>query len=262
MNKNNKTISFESDELLEYMISNKNDFNGNWIKQNDKGNIIINSYNEGKNYIWFKDKDGNLSDTYTFKVDCLNTTNAKYDSNVFYCSGSTIILDDIKWIVIKDNNSSITLMKFMPLDKKYAFYDGISEFKWSTSPINNYLNNEFINELSDSTINKLLTSEICDDYYNIYCDGEVCVGRSKEEIEMNNFICSNYTNSRVKLISYSEYNYIYSKANNKDVLNGNYWSINSFKLGYSSSIQYNLDYYILEKTENKLDVRPVIIINK
>ena len=260
--KNNSNVSFESDESLEYMISNKDDFKGIWKKQEDNKNIIIKSYNEGINYIWFKDKNGNLSKTYSFKIDCLNTSNAKYNSNIFYCSGSTVILDEIKWVVIKDNNSSIELMKFLPLDQKFEFNDNQSEFKWSTSQINNYLNNEFINELSISTVNKLLTNEICDDYYNIYCDGEVCGGRSREEIEMNNYICSTYTNSKVKIISYNEYNYVFSKSNNKNVLNGNYWSINSFELGKGTSIQYNSDYYILENITNKLDVRPVIIVNK
>ncbi len=262
MVKNNVNISFETNESLEYMVSNKDDFKGIWTKQDNNQNIIIKSYNEGKNYVWFKDNEGNLSESYSFNINCLDTTNANYNSEVFYCSGSTVILDDIKWVVIKDNNSSIKLMKYLPLDNKMEFTNDLNNFNWSTSLINNYLNNIFIKELSNETVNKLLTTEICDDYYNIYCDGEVCGGRSKEEIEKNNFVCTNYTNSKIKLISYDEFNYAYSKTKNKDVLNGNYWSINSVDLGNGTSIQYNLDYYILEKINNKLDIKPVIIINK
>ena len=260
--KNNNNISFETDEELEYMISNKDDFNGFWVKQDYSSNIIINSYNEGKNYIWFKDMYGNLSKTYSFKVDCLDTKNAKYNDSVFYCSGSTVILDDIKWVVIRDNNSSIELMKYLPLDKKMEFSDDINDIRWSKSKINNYLNNEYIHELSSETINKLLTIEICDDYDSINCNEEVCGGRSKNEIERLNYYCSSYTGSKIKLISYDEFNYAYSKAKNKDFLYGNYWSINSLELGVGTSIQYNYDYYILEKFNNKLDVRPVIIIDK
>ena len=104
--------------------------------------------------------------------------------------------------------------------------------------------------------------EICDDYDSTNCDNEVCGGRSREEIERNNYICYNYSNCKVKIISYDEFNYAYSNAKNKETLNGYYWSINSIEKGYSSSILYNYDYYILEKINNKLDVRPVIIMNK
>lgn len=260
--KNNTNISFETNEQLEYMVSNKDDFKGIWYKQEDNQNIIIKSYNEGKNYVWFKDKDGNLSKTYTFSINCLNTTNAKYKNDVFYCSGSTVILDDIKWVVIEDNNSSITLMKLLPLSQKFEFTKDENDFRWSTSDIKSYLNNTFISELSKNTINKLSTMEICDDYDSLNCNNEVCGGRSREEINRNNYICYNYSNCKIKVISYDEFNYAFSNAKNKESLNGYYWSINSIELGYATSILYNYDYYILENKTNKLDVRPVIILNK
>ena len=262
MIKNNNNISFETNMSLDYMISNKDDFKGIWKSQGNNQNIIIKSYNEGKNYIWFRDKDGNLSKTYSFEINCLDTTNAKYNSDVFYCSGSTIILDDIKWVVIKDNNTSIKLMKYLPLDEKMNYTDNTNDFSYSNSLVNNYLNNTFINELSKETLNKLLTIEICDDYTNNYCNNEICGGREKEEIERNNYICSTYTSSKVKLISYDDYNYAYAKSKNKESLSGNYLSINSFEYGKVSSILYNYDYYILEEVTNKLDIRPVIIVNK
>lgn len=260
--KNNANISFETNEQLEYLVSNKDDFKGIWRKQEDNKNIIINSYNEGKNYVWFKDLEGNLSKTFSFNINCLNTNNAEYKSSIFYCSGSTVILDDIKWVVLEDNNSSIKLMKLMPLDQKQVFTENKGDFRWSSSTINQFLNNTFISELSSDTINKLVNIEICDDYDTVDCDGEVCGGRSREEIEANNYYCYNYTNSRVKLISYDEFNYAYSVAKNKESLRGNYWSINSLELGKATSILSNFDYYILEEISNKLDVRPVIIINK
>lgn len=262
MIKNNNNISFETNEILEYMVSNKDDFKGIWSKQGNNSNIIINSYNEGKNYIWFKDSEGNLSKTYTFSINCLDTNNAKYNSGVFYCSGSTVILDDIKWVVLKDNNSSIKLMKYLPIDEKMQYTINKDDYRWSTSSINNYLNNEFINNLKEETINKLLTIEICDDYTNAYCNNEICGGREKEEIERNSYICSDYTTSKIKLISYDDFNYAYSTAKNKENLKGNYLSLNSMEYGKVSSIQYNFDYYVLENITNKLDIKPVIIIDK
>ena len=40
-----------------------------------------------------------LSNTLSFKVDCLNTIKSAYDSKVFYCSGSTIKLDNIDLVI-------------------------------------------------------------------------------------------------------------------------------------------------------------------
>ena len=53
-----------------------------------------------------------------------------------------------------------------------------------------------------------------------YCNNEICGGREKEEIERNNYICSEYTTSKVKLISYDDFNYAYSTAKNKETF---YW---------------------------------------
>ena len=264
MSRNNKVISFSSNvDNLEYKISYNDDFRGIFVNDNYKDNIVLKKYNEGTNYIWFKDKDGNLSDTYTFHVDCLNTYKAKYDKNVFYCSGSTVIVDNIEWVVIKDSNSEIKLMKFLPLeDKMYQCESDCKDYKWSTSYINEYLNQEFINKLSEETKKSLLKQDVCEDYYSKYCDNEICGGFSKEEIDAFEYSCIKYSSSLVKVISYYEFNYIYSHTKDKNVLNGNYWAINSFEEGLGSSIQYNQDFYVLEKYTNKLDVRPVITLGK
>lgn len=273
-NKNNNKISFISDtKNLEYMLSYKDDFNGYWISDKYKDNIVLKSYNDGINYIWFKDSDGNISDAIEFKIDCLYTNKTKYDKNVFYCSGSTVKLDDIDFVVIKDTNSYIELMKFLPIDEKmshctndisnYCFYKGKEKntYNWSNSYINYYINNVFINKLSEKTKSLLIDSEICDDVYST-CNNESCVGLSRDEIENNKFICNSYTTSKIKLISYDEFNYVYSKTQNKNVLNGNYWSINSITPDYGSTIQYDLSYFIYEDLLSKKDVKPVIKYNK
>ena len=264
MSKNNKVISFSSSvKNLEYKISSDDDFRGIFVNDNYEDNIVIKKYNEGTNYIWFKDKDGNLSDVYTFHIDCLNTNKAKYDENVFYCSGSTVVVDNIDWVVVKDSNTDIKLMKLLPLEEKmYQCEKDCKDYKWSTSHVNEYLNNEFINKLSDETKKILINQDVCEDYYSKNCDNEICGGYSKEEIDTFEYSCIKYSKSLVKVISYYEFNYLYSHAKNKDVLNGNYWAINSFEEGLGSSIQYSLDFYVLEKYTNKLDVRPVITLSK
>ena len=273
INRNNNKISFISNtKNLEYKISYADDFVGSWIKEDYKDNIVLKKYNDGINYIWFKDKDGNLSNTLSFKVDCLNAIKSAYDSKVFYCSGSTVNIDGIDFVVIKDGISDITLMKFLPLDQKYSHCiddnnycnykkDEKNIYNWKNSYINYYLNNEFINKLSNETQKSLVETKICIDT-NSKCGDELCIGRSRDEINRRGFKCDKYTISKVKLISYEEFNYVYTKAENKDVLNGYYSSMNSFYKDKGSSIQYDQSVYVFEDLHKKLDVKPVIILYK
>ena len=262
-NKNNSIISFTSNKSnLEYKVSRKDDFKGIWIKEEYSDNLILKYYSDGDNYIWFKDIDGNISEVIKFNIGCLNTNKAKYDSGVFYCTGSTVILDDLDWIVVEDTNRSIKLMKQKALDDKlYQNLDNITH-KWSSSYINYYLNNDFINKLSTSTQNKLLEYKICDDDNNYSCSNESCNGHLEEDIIINNWKCDNYTKSKIKIISYDEFNTLYSKSNNTKILNGNYWAINSYVYGKGSSIQDNGEIYIMEELSKLLDVKPVITLKK
>lgn len=273
--KNNNQISFISNtKNLEYKISNKDDFKGEWVKKEYSDNFILNYYKKGTHYIWFKSEDGVLSDAIQFNIECLNTRKAQYDSNVLYCNGSTIILDNIEWVVIDINEKDITLMKYLPIkdnlyhctneNSEYCFYaqNEIKEFKWSNSYINYYLNNIYIDMLSDSLKNRLITKYICDEYELYNCEGESCGGNTKEIINDNNWVCTNYTPSKIRLISYYEFNNIVSNSKNIETLNGNYWTINSFTKNYGSVVQNNYEFYILEDLNNKLNVKPVITITK
>ena len=274
INKNNNKISFVSNiKNLDYKISTHDDFIGEWIHEDYKDNIVLKRYNEGKNYIWFKDSEGNVSEVISFEVNCFTSTKSTYDKNVFYCSGSTIKLDNIDFLVIKDNNDSIKLMKYTPIDdilsqctkeeSEYCYYtkDKNNSYNWTNSYVNYFLNSEFIKKLSISTINNLVDEYICDDLDSI-CNEESCVGISKDYIDKNNYICNSYTKSRVRVISYDEFNYVYSKTSNKKVLNGNYWAINSFSKDNGSSIQYNQDFYVFEGLTNSKDIKPVITLHK
>ena len=272
--RNNSKISFMSNKTkLAYKLSYNNDFKGIWINF-DTDSLILNHYREGKNYIWFKDIDGNISDVIEFEVECLDTKKATYNKNVFYCSGSTVILDNIEWVVIEDNNKNTKLMKYIPLDEKispcfkeyseYCYYTKTTNnvHTWDKSYINYYLNNIFIERLSSNVIDNLTDIEICNEYDNYSCNNESCGGYSRVEIEHNNYECSNYIKSKVKVISYDEYNYVYARSKDKKVIKGNYWAMNSYANDKGSSIQYNYDFYIMEELYNKLDIKPVIVIRK
>ncbi len=274
INRNNNKISFISNRKgLDYKISTKDDYSGIWVHEDYNDNIVLKSYNEGTNYIWFKDSEGNISEAVTFEVDCLYTTRTVYDSNVFYCSGSTVRLDDIDYVVIKDSADRIKLMKFKGLDQEMpmcdkvesnnCFYTNIlkNTYNWDNSYIKNYLNDRFYNNLSDNVKEKLLKESVCVDL-DSKCNNELCIGYTKDEILYHDYECNKYSDSFVRLISYDEFNYVYSKAKNKNVLNGYYYGMNSYSIDKGSSIQYNLDYYVYEDLTKPLNVKPVLVLKK
>ena len=270
VNRNNNKISFISNtKNLDYKISDQDDFLGEWNREEYKDNLVLKSYNEGTNYIWFKDSEGNLSGTISFKVDCLYTSKAKYDNKVFYCSGSTVNLDGMDFVVIKDDLMTIKLMKFLPIDEKLSHCKKDSEeycnekniYNWDNSYVNYYLNNEFINKLSNKTKDALLDNEICTDL-NSRCNDELCIGRSRDEINRKKYRCLKYSTSKIKLISYEEFNYVYNKSTNKNVLNGYYSSINSFYKNKASSVQYDRSIYVYEDLYKNMNIKPVILLFK
>ena len=276
VNKNNNIISFIVNEKnLEYLISNSNDLNGKWVKPEYTDNIIIKSFDEDKHYIWFKDKDGNLSKSYSYSVECIFANKGEYDKNKYYCDGSIVSIDDINYIVLDDNMKDITIMKQNSLDVKlshcldnvsdYCYYttDGVSNYKWSKSYINYYLNNIYIKTLNDNIQSKLKEIPICDDFITSGClNDEGCGGFTKNEINFNNWSCNNYSKSKIRILSYNEYVNIFEKIKNKTVLIGNYWLINSGVDNRGSSVQFNYNVYIKEEYTTKLDVKPVFTISK
>lgn len=273
--KNNNIISFNVNKNdLDYMISKRDDFKGEWIHKNYKDNIILKSYDTSKYYIWFRDVAGNVSDAYSYQVECFLSNKGEYEKDKYYCDGSIVSLNDINYIVVNDNENEITLMKQNPLEEKlyhctdkvsdYCYYTNseINKYKWSNSYINYYLNNVFIKTLDKEIINNLKETAICDDFIKYGCNGEGCGGYTKEEISNNNWTCNNYSKSKVRIITYNEYVNIYNKVNNHSVLNGNYWLMDLGNDDKGSSVQYSYDVYILEEFTNKLDVKPVISILK
>ncbi len=273
--RNNDIVSFVSDvENLSYKVSTENDFNGEWISTIGK-NVVITSYSSGNNFIWFKDLDGNLSDKYEFNVECLTSNGDQYDSSIFYCKGSKVLLDDKTWLVLNSKSNSTTLMlgesliDRLPMCEKdisnYCFYmDGFkSAYKWSKSYVNDYLNKEFIKELSNETADKLIPSEICDIYGDNGCDEDKgCGGYLKEDIERSKYFCEKYSSSKIRIITYEEYNEVHQNVKDLKDFVGNYWILNSYGKDVCSTIEEKGNVFIKENPTNKKEVRPVITISK
>ena len=274
--KNNNIVSFNVNKNnLDYMVSNNDDFNGSWEHVDYKDNIIIKSFDEEKHYIWFKDSEGNVSDVYSYNVECFFSNKGEYAIDKYYCDGSIVSIDDINYIVLSDNDKEITLMKQNPLDiklnhctdsvSKFCYYtsDSVNKYKWSNSYINYYLNNEYIKTLGKDITYKLKEEAICDDFLDIGClNDEGCGGYTKDEITKNKYTCNNYSKSKVRIMSYNEYVKIYDSVKKRSELNGNYWLISLGEKDKGSSVQYNYDVYIREELTTKLDVKPVITMLK
>ena len=274
--KNNNNVSFSSlDDNLSYKISDKDDFIGEWISEDYTGNITLNKYSQGKNYIWFKNKNGVISDVIEFNIDCLNSNGANYNKEVFYCSGAIVKIDSLDWIVVSDNSSEITLMKKTALSDKmshctafksnscyYIDENDYVSYKWSNSYVNMYLNDYFINELSASTKYNLQATEICDEFDNMSCNEESCGGLKKEEINKYGYTCDNYTYSLVRLLSYKEYNKLFVALNENSLIRGNYLLINSFSNNKASIVDSNYEVFIEEDILSLNKIRPVITLKK
>lgn len=276
ISKNNNIVSFNvNKDNLDYMISLNDDFNGKWEHIDYKDNIIIKSFDSNKHYIWFKDENGNVSDVYSYNIECFLSKKGEYVKDKYYCDGSVVSIDSMSYIVLNDNDKEITLMKQTPLDIKlnhctdtisnYCYYtkNDNNQYKWSNSYINYYLNNIYINSLNKEIINNLKEEAICDDFISSGClNNEGCGGYTKTEITNNKYSCNNYSISKVRIMSYNEYVKLYDEITNKSLLNGNYWLINLGEDDKGSSVQYSYDVYILEDFTNKLDVKPVITLLK
>ena len=273
--RNNDTVSFVSNiENLSYKLSKEEDFSGNWEASSGK-NVILSSYNSGVNYIWFKDEEGHLSDAYKFNVECLESNGDPYDPETFYCKGAKVTIDDKKWLILNSKSDSATLMLADSLlDRlpmcttevsKYCFYTNNMDnsYKWSLSKVKDYLNNEFINELSSETRSKLVPNQICDVYSDTGCDEDKgCGGYLKEDIVRKKYKCDKYTSSLIRVITYEEYNDMYNNVKDMSKFKGNYWIMNAYGKNVASTVEEKGNVFVLENPTNKKEVRPVITISK
>ena len=258
---NNSVVSFISNKYLYYKVSSHDDLKGDWVYGGN--DIVIKSFNEGDNYIWFKDTEGRLSDVIKFNMSCIYTDGNKFDENIYYCTGSSIEIDGTDWLVVDMSNDEITLMSrysigSMPLITTETNKD----YKWSDSNIYFQLNNNYIDKIPQSIKDRIIEKSICNDYTLQGCkNNEGCGGYLKEIINENNWHCSNYVNSKVRLLSYDEYNKIYTSPHRNNFMS-EYWIINTFEKNKGSVIQSNGEVYIMEELTSSINVKPVITISR
>ncbi len=256
---NNSVVSFKSDKFLYYKVSNHDDLKGDWIYGGN--DIVIKSFDEGDNYIWFKDSEGRLSDVIKYNMSCIYTEGNKYDENIYYCIGSSIVIDGTDWLVVDMSNDEMTLMSRYAIGSM-PLYEGTKDYKWSNSNVYFKLNNDYINSLPSSIKDKIIVKSICNDYSIQGCkNNEGCGGYLKEVINENKWYCSDYVDSKVRLLSYDEYNRIYMSPHKNNFIS-EYWIINTFEKNKGSVIQSNGEVYIMEDLSSSINVKPVITISR
>ena len=264
--RNNSLISFSFNKKIKsYSLNNKDELSNDFIDVTYDEVLSIGFESEGNYYIWFKDEYGNISKPINFDVECLLSDESYYNNKILYCSGSKIIIDDDEWLVINDKNNKMDIMKLDAIDNKLSHYEKEETYKWSTSNINNYLNNQYINTLPNIIKNNIIEMEICDTQSGISgCDSEDgCGGYKKSTIEKNEWECSTYTKSKIRLLSFDEYSSLYKIMQDKYILYDNYWLINTSNNNTSAlSILDNGEVYVLEDATTKLKIKPVITISK
>ena len=129
-----------------------------------------------------------------------------------------------------------------------------------TTNINQYLNSEYIHNFSESTKSNIIEEDICIDTQSI-CDNEKCIGYTRSEIEENSYICNLYTKSKIRLITYDEYNYLYNKLD-KNIIGNNYWILNTYIDNKGSLIDDNHEIFINEELYIEHNIKPVISLSK
>lgn len=210
-------------------------------------------------------------ESYEEKIN--NKNNNEYSENDFKV-GSKLTYAGTEFYVIKDDGENVTLLASENVVKTKMGHTSNSEnvYKWSTSLINKYINEDWLNETSIDT-GILVSSEICDDSSSL--EGVSYGGTLKEEGTCQSGIYNNY---KVRLLTTKEFDDLLSTLDDVSFLIGtdNYWTMNS---SYTSPVKDEFGVVIngkpneaiyINKTTNpksiksttKARIRPVITVPK
>ena len=191
----------------------------------------------GNYYVFAMDNAGNISEGFLITVEriCEKGEYNNINSDKTYCSGSLIKnYGGYNWYVVSDDGENLTLLMAEGLknaDESYLKLNhctndrnastdcGVYSWKWTNSSsgvtynytdlnyswgkslINNYLNNEFYNNLSEDIKNSLVTVKVCEDTTQKNNYG----GYLQEEIVGLSGKCPKYVDNNVRLLTLSEY---------------------------------------------------------
>lgn len=278
-NQNNAQITLSS-KFKYYSVNKENSIPNKWNEVNLKS-LIINMPYDGVFYIWTKNEYGVISNPIKINVACVLSDSEEISASLIYCTGSRLKIANYSWHVISDINGELKLLMDSgqldlmshcesDISDEYCYYKSpivYKSYKWSLSKINRYLNDELIKDLSDY---KLKEYSVCnEDAGTSGCkDNDGCSGYIKEDVLSGGYSCKSYVKSKIRLLTYGEYNYIFKNSKDKKWLYnykvGDFWLMNGYSESGYMAFKVNKQglCYLDENVSYLLEVRPVITIYK
>lgn len=278
-NQNNSQVTIEGD-FDYYSVNKSNKIPDNWSRYSGNDLIIELPY-VGNFYIWTKTKYGVVSNPIKVEVVCSLKEDSEISDSTIYCTGSKLTLNGYSWHVISDINGELKLLLDSgqidlmshcdnKINNDYCYYKSdilYKSYKWSDSKINEYLSNDFIKKYENYDLKEY---KICDQTSGTSgCkDDDGCAGYLKEEVDNGKYSCNKYTKSKVRLLTYNEYNYILKNISDHKWLYGSklkdFWLMNGYSKNGFLAFKINIfgQCYLDENTSSLLEVRPVITIYK
>lgn len=241
----NNTSSAGYVKLIEEMIPDGMSFNPNYEENKDWFSVEGNVYYDGLKDTLLKPSETktfqialdinprneagtflnqvSVAELETYEEEISDREDDEYKVNNFEL-GSKITYGGVDFNVINDDGENVTLLS-SAIAKLSHLRSGNNSYKWSTSIINTYLNNSWLNNTSiDSSI--LVSKSICDDASGL--EKASFGGTLKEENTCQSGIYNNY---KVRLLTTNEFETLISKLDDISFLtstaNNDYWLMNS-----------------------------------
>ena len=146
---------------------------------------------------------GETQFTQYLKDTIQDNCNGLFCKDNMYNVGDEIKLADYKWHVIKNNESSITLLlDGNEISNRSHIENGVAPYQWSTSNINKYLNGNFYESLLDKGVDEdeILTED------KTICDDKTGSGGNPGALNTEGLDCkSEYVTSKIRLLTQNEF---------------------------------------------------------
>lgn len=255
-----------SNDVLNYTSNEKN--NGIFVLKVPIYSKLTNKENLGIDMVATYNTNSTAIGALYIKDTIQDNCNGSFCKDNMYNVGDEIKLADYKWHVIKNNESSITLLlDGNEISNRSHIENGVAPYQWSTSNINKYLNGNFYESLLDKGVDEdeILTED------KTICDDKTGSGGNPGALNIEGLDCkSEYVTSKIRLLTQNEfeevksyftekgldYTFLYSETVGKwALINGDSSSNKILQVDSTGGISKDSSTVLL-------NVRPVITLRK
>lgn len=255
-----------SNDVLNYTSNEKN--NGIFVLKVPIYSKLTNKENLGIDMVATYNTNSTAIGALYIKDTIQDNCNGSFCKDNMYNVGDEIKLADYKWHVIKNNESSITLLlDGNEISNRSHIENGVAPYQWSTSNINKYLNGTFYESLLDKGVDEdeILTED------KTICDDKTGSGGNPGALNTEGLECkSEYVTSKIRLLTQNEfeevksyfaekgldYTFLYSETVGKwALINGDSSSNKILQVDSTGGISKDSSTVLL-------NVRPVITLRK